>query len=284
MADVDSNYWGINGKINRTITSSNMTVSVTDYDGNNFSSLNPLVVKIGDTPRLLTGALSVTVNAGTNFFNLGATEFKTTRQDLFVYLGWRAASSTIFILLSRIPYGRVYADFSASQTNEKYGAFSGSTPASTDVVVNIGRVNAQNSGSPSYNWSLPPVDIIINRPIFETEMLSWAPVHTGFSTPPVVTASYYFHGKEMFLFYHSTVAGISNTTGFTITLPFTPGKSIDGIPVLGVNNGVGNMSMLLLTTANNIMIACYGITQTAASWTNSGAKYLYYAGVVPIAP
>lgn len=172
MAVVNANPYNVMGFISRTVSSNNLTVAIKDRAGSDFSAGNPMVHKIGSAPRSLAGALSVTVNAGTNTFAAGSVFLSGNPIDLFVYLGWRAASSTVFIVISRVPYAKTYADFSATATHEKYGAYSGSAPASTDEVENIGRVNAQNSGTASYNWSIPATSIVVNRPIYETEWLS----------------------------------------------------------------------------------------------------------------
>jgi hypothetical protein len=212
--------------ISPSVASNNLTVAIKDYDGTDFSSSKPLVHKIGSTPRTLTGALSVTVNAGTNTFAAGATKMEDLPHDYFVYLGWRAASSTMFILISRIPYGRTYADFSATATNELYGAFSGSAPASTDAVENVGRFRAQNSGSASFNWSIPTA-VVVNRPIYESDTLTWTPQHSrtggAYSNLPTQNEAYYqIKGREVVFSERHTQHATPGSSGFqTMTMPFT---------------------------------------------------------------
>src|SRR5688572_26430270 len=94
----------INLQISATIASNNLTVAIKDYDGSNFTADKILTHKLGSRWRDLTSALSVTVNAGADTFALGTTKLEDLPHDLFVYMGWRAASSTVFILISRIPY------------------------------------------------------------------------------------------------------------------------------------------------------------------------------------
>jgi drug/metabolite transporter superfamily protein YnfA len=171
----NKHIYPVNGIISATVASNNLTVALKNYDNTDFSGTTPLIHKIGSSPRALQAALSVTVNAGVNTFNAGGTELTNKEVDYFVYLGWRAASSAMFILISRIPWATTYADFSATATNEKYGAYSGSAPASTDVVVNIGRFNATNSGTASYNWSIPAIAVVKNEPTFETRWLTFVP-------------------------------------------------------------------------------------------------------------
>lgn len=165
-------------KITPSIASNNLTLAIKALSGGDASAAEPIVFFIAGAGHTLTAALSVTVNAGTNIFNAGAAELKANDIDFFVYIGWRAASSTLFVLISRIPYARTYADFSATSTNEKYGAYSGSAPASTDVVRVIGRFAAQNSGTASFNWSIPSA-FVVHEPIFETRILNWVPTWTN---------------------------------------------------------------------------------------------------------
>lgn len=175
----DANFWGVNGEIFTGINSNNLIVAVRDFDGSDFSDSNPLVVKIGNTPRLVDIPMNVTINAGTNFFNAGAANFANLEIDYFVYLGWRASDSSVFLAVSRIPHARVFGDFSGTTTSDRYAAFKGTTPVSTDPVVNIGRFNAVNSGSASYNWSIPATSIIVNHPIYHTRLLEYAPTVGG---------------------------------------------------------------------------------------------------------
>ena len=65
--------------------SSNLTVSLKDINGNDFSPTNPGCFKIGDTVRTITGALSFTANAASgSWMNLGSAELATQETDIFV--------------------------------------------------------------------------------------------------------------------------------------------------------------------------------------------------------
>lgn len=190
-------------QITPSIASNNLTLAIKARSGGDPSATEPVSFVIAGAGRLLTSALAVTVNAGTSIFNAGSSELKANDIDFFVYIGWRAASSTLFVLISRIPYGRTYADFSAVSTNEKYGAFSGSAPASTDVVRVIGRFAAQNSGSASFNWSIPS-PFVVHEPIFETRVLNWVPTWTNLTVGNgTQTAKYQI--KDETLEYHQEV-------------------------------------------------------------------------------
>lgn len=224
--------------ISRTVASNNLTIAIKDNAGNNATTAKPLYFTIAGVPRKLTASLSVTVNAGaasgSGTFNLGATEFAAKAQDVFVYVGWRASDTSVFLIYSRIPYAHTYADFSATAANEKYGAYSGSAPASTDAVQLIGRVNVQNSGTASYNWSIPSTSIVKNYPIDETEWLSYLPTWSA-STPPTIgdgtlVGQYKIRGNECSVRQRTTIGSTTtNGTGtYTWSLPFTAATFTSG--------------------------------------------------------
>lgn len=211
-----------------TIASNNITVALKNLAGNDFSAVDPCVVKIGNTWRTITAALSVTVNAGANSFNAGATELLAQAIDYFVYLGYRTASTAVVIGFSRIPWANVYSDFSATATNEKYGAFS-TAPASTDDVVNIGRMRATNSGTTSFNWtsisqSAPTSENTIQRPVFETSTLTYNFVGSNLTTTSgtINLATYQIIGRRMvgdLRFTLGASSAVASTAGFL--LPFS---------------------------------------------------------------
>lgn len=273
MATVNANPYNVMGFISRTVASNNLTVAIKDQAGNNFSSTNPMVHKIGAAPRSLTGVLSVTVNAGTNSFNAGSAELKTKEIDYFVYLGWRASNTSMFVLISRIPYARTYADFSSTATAETYGAYSGAAPASTDEVVVVGRFNATNSGSASYNWSVPATSIVFNHPIFETRWLTYTSTLGGFSGTPTQTARYRLVGNSLLLFLD--ISGTSNATSFTATSPLNM-PSFSNIYIGGfraVDNGApitATVPACVLTASANTIT--FYKDWGATGWTNSGTK------------
>lgn len=268
MTVVDSYIYPINGKITRTVVSNNLTVAVKNYDGNDFSAGGPLVHKIGDTPRSLSGALSVTVNAGTNTFNAGSTALAAKEVDFFTYLGWRASNTSMFILISRIPYATTYADFSTTATNEKYGAYSGGAPASTDPVINIGRFNATNSGTASYNWSVPATSVIVHHPIFETRLLSANAIATGFTGAlSQNTLSYSLQDRD--LHYTIDVGGTSNDTTFTLQMVFAfYGYVLNG---WAEDNGLFQTLPALFEVSTGTTVNIYK-DGVPSAWTNTNTK------------
>lgn len=211
----------INGKIERTVASNNITIAIKTLAGANPSASDPVYVRIGDTIRTITAALSVTKNAGTNWMDLGSAQHATQDIDVFVYLGYNATDG-VTIGFSRIPYARVYSDFNATTTNEKYAAISVITNATAnDIYENIGRVNVTLGATASFNWSVPATSIIINRPTFQTRWLNYVPTLTNF-TATINIAKYRLVGQDCDL-YTKMTQGASVTGNHTFALPMTVG-------------------------------------------------------------
>lgn len=239
-----------------SIASNNLTLAIKALSGGDPSATEPISFMIAGVGHTLTAALSVTANAGTSLFNAGATELKTKDIDFFVYIGWRAASSTLFVLYSRIPWARTYADFSATSTNEKYGIYSGSAPASTDVVRVIGRFAAQNSGTASFNWSIP-TPFVVHEPIFETRWLTWTPTPSrsggNYTNNPNFTADRYKIEPNKFtwevVYQQNATPGSSGFQRYT--LPFTISNLSLGY---GYNPGSGVLNQPTLTSNTALVI------------------------------
>lgn len=223
----------INGQIVRSVASSNLTVAIKTLAGDDPSPSDPVYVRIGNTVRVITAALSVTKNAGTNWFGKGASIFAAAESDFFVYLGWNTTDGAVSIGFSSDPGKRLYSEFSSTSTVWHYLAYSGSAPASTDEFEVVGRFNAILGASASYNWSLPATAIIINRPIFETRIFSWTNPGTGGGT------SYYrqrYADKEMWGAATSNSAAWRNVTfpvGFLTTAPFVQANTNESVTPSG---------------------------------------------------
>lgn len=170
----------INGKIVPSVGSNNLTVAIKGMDGNDPSASNPVYIRIGDTIRAITAALSVTKNAGTNWCNAGSTELATKEIDYFVYIGYNATDGVV-VGFSRIPHATIYSDFSATTTNEKYAGISTiSNAAAGDNYRVIGRFAATLSAGAGYTWTVPSFTGInlIQRPVFESRWLDYVPAIT----------------------------------------------------------------------------------------------------------
>lgn len=280
------------GKFQVTVATNNITVAIKTRAGNDPSSAEPVTIYIGGTRRRITAALSVTKNAGTNWFGSGGAPFATLEQDYFVYLGWNTTPATDIVDLgfARIPYGRVYSDFSSTTTNEKYLAFANaSTPTSTDEWVNIGRFAATLSATASFNWSVPTFTNanLINTPIYNTRRLSWAPAPTGYSAVPTSAVyEYMITNNFLEIFLREGANGTSNGTGVTMTAPFTA-AALTNMAWDGFGYGIDNTAALTTTVRLDITsasgtISAYPNGSASATWTNSGGKriatgYMKYA-------
>lgn len=225
----------VNGKISVTVATNNITVALKTKSGGNPSATDPVSVWINGSFRTCTAALSVTKNAGTNWFNAGAAEFATLEQDYFVYLIWNTTPATdiMDIGFARIPYGAVYSDFSGTTTNEKYLAYgNGSAPTSTDDCVVIGRFAATLSASASYNWSVPTFTSsnLIQSPIYTSRVLSYVPTWASTGTAVALgngtlIGRYRWIERSIELVGITLIAGTTTTYGttqYSFVLPFTP--------------------------------------------------------------
>jgi hypothetical protein len=157
-----------NGKIAVSVASNNITLALKTLAGADPSAGSPVTIVLNGVSYSVTAALSVTKNAGTNWFNAGEAELATQAIDYFAYLGYNATDGVV-IGFARIPSAKDYADFSVTTNNGKYCAISTIThAAATDPYAVIGRFEATNSGSSSYNWSVPTYTPknLIQRPIW----------------------------------------------------------------------------------------------------------------------
>lgn len=104
------------------------------------------------------------------------------------------------------------------------------------------------------------------------EWNDWTPTWTGFSAnPSSIIARYTLNGK-MCSVYLYCVAGTSNATTFTLTLPFTS-KSVNRSLQIGQDNG-GNVYSYVSTAVSTNILTCNKIV-TSPSWTSSGSKFIY---------
>ena len=209
----------INGKLSVTVASNNLTVAIKTLAGTDPSATDPVYIRINDTVRTITSALSVTKNAGTNWCNAGSAELATKEIDYFVYLGYNATDGVV-IGFSRKPWGTRYGDFSTTSTNEGYCAISTITNAvAGDYYELIGRFAATLSAGAGYTWTVPTFTAVnlINRPIYETRYLSWQPVYTcagamTFTETSVIVLQYKIIGRTLnaCLYVYGTTGGVAD--------------------------------------------------------------------------
>lgn len=273
-----------NGKLSVTVASNNITVALKTLAGNNPSSTDPVYVRIQDTIRTITTTLSVTKNAGTNWFNSGSSELATQEIDYFVYLGYNATDGVV-IGFARIPYANRYNDFSTTSTNEKYAAISTITnAASTDYYELVGRFAATLSATASFNWSVPTftANNLINRPIYETNWLAWVPTQTGWGGSPPTGGIYRYQIRMKDLTWQiiQPNSATSTTTEVIFTIPFAAATIASVMWAAYVARGINNGTTLSTTYGD---IASAGTTIGfyvdfgGTAWTASGNKRIVNA-------
>ena len=266
----------INGKIVPSVSSNNITVAIKGLNGSDPSATNPVYIRIGDTIRAITAALSVTKNAGTNWFNAGAAVTAAQEIDYFVYLGYNATDG-VTIGFARIPYATKYGDFSATSTNDHYCAISTITTASaTDYYELIGRFAATLSAGAGYTWTVPAFTAInlIQRPIFNTRWLTWVLSATGGSSITGGGEQYQITMDSLTVC-DGSVDGTSTGTGKTFEVPMLSSASYGSVYFSGMtpikNNGsntttYGHFSLAAGASTVNVYISWY-----QGAWTGSNA-------------
>lgn len=261
----------INGVIRRTIGSGNLTLDIQTLSGTDPSATSPVYVRIGDTVRSITGTLSVTKNAGTNWFNAGGSELVSNDVDYFAYLGYNATDGVV-LGFARFSHARLYSDFNTTSTNEKYAAISTiTTAAASDQYELVGRFNAKMTAGPGYNWSMPVTDITVSNPVDETRWLTWTPVWTGFSADPTVTYAVYKVTRNKVEIHIATTGGTSSTTALTLTGPWVPSAVMSYPWGRATDNGAALTAIGRLLTAATNIITAYTNMGTGA-WTGAAAK------------
>lgn len=170
----------LNGVITPSVSSNNLTVAIKTVAGGDPSTSDPVYCRIGNAVRSITSALSITRNAGTNWFASGASKLATNEIDYFVYLAWDSSNSSVRVGFARIPYARLYSDFNSTNTNERHGAFD-TAPGSADTVTVIGRFAATLSATSAFNWSVPTFTSVnlIQSPIYQGRLLDWVPSYSA---------------------------------------------------------------------------------------------------------
>lgn len=265
-----------------SVSSNNLIVALKNKSGSTPSSSDPVTVWIGGSEHLVTSALSVQINAGTNTFNAGSSELATKLINYFVYLGYNATDG-IVIGISRIPSARFYSDFSTTATNEKYCKISTITNAtSSDNYINIGRISATLSAGTGYNWSISGTGDVINRPIFITDELNYAPTIAAQSgTPTTVTltsAKYILAYDELSIALNATVVNKGTAAlSITYTTPFSTSVNYPGTGYEIAVTGVACAVVFGAAAANIISARKYDGTTL---WANNYQPVLSIRAVI----
>lgn len=270
-----------NYKISVTDTGSGLTVALKTLAGTDPSASDPVYIRIGDTVRTVSAALSVTAADGTNWCNSGGTELATQEADYFVYLGYNATDGVV-LGFSRYADAKQYSEFSATSTNQKYCRISTITnAASTDYYQVIGRFAATLSAGAGYTWSVPTYTAInlIQRPIYQSRWLTWVPAWTGYSAAPSVVCKYRVEGGRCWLDMRLIGTGTSNATSNKFSVPFTQAMPTEARVCVGwgVNNG-SNLSNVPRLEFDGSADFNFQLDGAGNPWTSSGAKYVGVIG------
>lgn len=106
--------------------------------------------------------------------------------------------------------------------------------------------------------------------------IDWTPTLTGFSANPTSSVYRYVRvGKMVTLFITQGANGTSNSTGFTISLPFTAATIANMVwhelIAQHVNNGVvGTLGVATINSGGTVLNIYRDAT--GAAWTNTGGK------------
>lgn len=176
-----------------SVNSNNLTVALKHLDGTSDPSTNkPLYFKIGNSVRSVTSALSITINAGTNWFASGDAQLATQLVPYFVYVLYDSNSSAVALTIGRKPYFRLVSETSATTTNESH-IYGYSGFKSTDEMENIGYFEATLSATPGFTWTVPTFtnSNLKNYPVYETRDFTFVPQWTNLTVGNgTLTASY----------------------------------------------------------------------------------------------
>lgn len=265
----------INGYISRAVASNNLTVSLKTMAGADPSATDPVYVRIGNTVRKISAALSVTKNAGTNWCNAGGSELATKEIDYFVYMGYNATDGVV-IGFARIAHARTYSDFNTTSTDERYAAISTiTTAAASDEYEVVGRFNATLSAGAGFTWSVPATSVVVSRPIFETRWLDWTPAYSAsgsltYSSVSTTSAKYKFNGDRVM--YYLTAAGTlggSASNTLYATIPFDPSVTTTTVGNGNVS-GVSTRGVFITTgTPDKFSVAKYDDSNYATSGSST---------------
>lgn len=275
----------LNGKLSVTVASNNLTVAIKTLAGNDPSAADPVIVRIGGVVRVITAATTdVNVAGGTadyNSGNAGSAELSGKEIDWFAYLIWDASASVTRLGISRIPYAGQTSEFSSADTNEKAILVNADVETvGTNPVVNIGRFAAiltNNSGT--YNWSVPTFTAInlIQRPIFNTRWLSFAPTLTGGTSSSAIGPVYQLIDKTCTV-QCKQLGNASNATSKSFVVPFAlcAGTAQYSAAIINATDNGTNLSTLahLEMTDTSATVQAFK-TFYEALWTASGNCNLY---------
>lgn len=268
----------LNGKFSVTVASNNITVALKGLNGSDPSSTNTVSVVIGGVVRIVSAALSVTVNAGADIMNLSAVETMTKATDFNIVMGYNATDG-VTIGFCRKFGNRKYSQWSTTSTNDNYLALSNrTTAAADDAYENVGRFEAAMSSSGSgYLWSVPTFtnDNLIHTPCNETRWMDFVPAVScsgsmAHASDNVYLAKYKVVGNSFQLNMKvETVLSSTMSNEVRLTMPLTAVSTDTCPPLVGsVAYGAGTFSGVTFWQTTRQMIARRydSANYTASTW------------------
>ena len=233
-----------NGIITTSVASNNLTVAIKTAAGTDPSSDNPVTALIGGSYYQITAALSITLNAGTNYWGNG----DGIPKWYFVYLSY---NSGVILGVAQMPYFTASTHYNGVNISPIYLARSTGTPA---AVENIGMFLATLGTGASYNWSVDST-AVYQGPCYSTPSMTWG------ATPSSITAG---TGGESVGYYH--IADKYQHFRYFVTLG-SSGFSVSG-------------STIALPVARSGYPSGYVVQVGRATFATSGG--LYYVGGVTL--
>jgi hypothetical protein len=228
-----------NGKLSVTVSSNNLTVAIKTFAGTDPSTSDPVYVAINGVLRSITAALSITITAGTNWFNSGGNELKTILVPYFPYAVYDSNSSAVALTVGRKPTYMIVASGMSTTTSEDhiYG-YSGFTNG--DDMVNIGYFEATLSGGAGYTWTVPTftADNLRHTPTYHSNVMNFLPQWTSLTDTSGTTTAKYQIVEGRCNLHVEFVLGASSAISGSVshTLPIGRANSYGGTvnPALGV--------------------------------------------------
>lgn len=277
-----------NGKFVVTDTGSGINIAIKTLAGTDPSASDRVKIRIGDTMREITGALSRTIADGSDWGRAGSTELNGKLIPWFLYAVWDSGSSVVGLSISRAPYGKIVSDFSAT-TNDDDHLIGYADYATSDDAELIGMFEAQLSAGASYAWTLPTFtnNNLIQGTVFPEKFYDWEPVWTGFSSAPTGGVKrYQIRGRMMPFTIQNMTPGTSNASTMGFTLPFRAGASNNSnnfFAALGTDNGASQpyCARWEMPGAGGRVVTVQR-DFASSSWTSSGSKRTLGNGFIEI--
>lgn len=266
-------FWTPRYKIVPSVASNNLTVAVKTLAGNDPSATEPLFFKIHDTIYSVTAALSITINAGTNWFNSGGSELATLAVPYFVYVVYDSNSAVVALTIGRKAHYRIVASGMTTTTSENH-IYNYANFTDGDNMANIGYLEATLSAGAGYTWTVPTFtgNNLRHEPTYESQWMTWAPTYSasGSLTYTSVTsnvAKYKIASKRLLPSLKATgTLGGSASTALYATLPMDGILASDN-PIIGAcqTAAVGGWSQLISGTPNTVSFNKYDASNYATS-------------------